>query len=82
MKNNNPRSLFAKLNDGGGFCVFDQTKLEQFNSIENEDGKSHYQLDDELKEVLANFTTYKEPTDKIFENDLIQADYGFKPFEL
>ena len=55
---------------------------DYINTIKNEDGKTYYQLDDDLKEVLANFTTPKEPTEKIFENDLLQADYGFKPFEL
>ena len=55
---------------------------DYINSSKNEDGETYYQLDDDLKEVLANFTTHKEPTDKIFENDLIQADYGFKLFEL
>lgn len=57
-------------------------EYDYINSSKNEDGKTYYQLDDDLKEVLANFTTHKEPTDKIFENDLLQADYGFKPFEL
>lgn len=55
------------------------------NSSKNDDGKNYYQLDNDLKEVLVslpNFTTHKESIDKIFENDLIQADYGFKPFEL
>lgn len=55
---------------------------DYINSSKNNDGKTYYQLDDDLKEVLANFTTPKEPTEKIFENDLLQADYGFKPFEL
>ena len=57
-------------------------EYDYINSSKNNDGETYYQLDDDLKEVLANFTTPKEPTEKIFENDLLQADYGFKPFEL
>jgi len=48
------------------------TILESKGIIDSKiiDGKTYYYLNSDFKQ------------DKIFENDLIQADYGFKPFEL